>query len=144
MQKSQCKLVKIYKRGNSTTLAATNKMLLFNLPSINLIRNDRCLVDDDVHEPEDVGTGLEVEEDGSVTVYDGALGQDGDGEGVGRGHDLCRQLDGDVDDALLDLRCDRKVDFDFILSSYVKLKGGIEIYNLFIFIFQHIDHVTYE
>ena len=55
---------------------------------------------------------------------DGALGQDGDGEGVRRRHDLSGQLDGDVDDALLDLRCNRKVDFNFVLSSNVKLKKG--------------------
>ncbi len=52
---------------------------------------------------------------------DRALGQDGDGEGVRRGHDLCGQLDGDVDHALLNLWCNRKVDFNFVLGSNEKL-----------------------
>ncbi len=61
-----------------------NRSLECDLPSVNFVRNDWRLVDDDVHESEDVGAGLEVKEDGRVAVHDAALGQDGDGDRVRR------------------------------------------------------------
>ena len=88
-----------------------------DVASVHLVRDDRRLVDDDVHEPEDVGARLEVEEDGGVAVDDGTFGQDVDGQRVGHGDDLRRHIDGDVDDALLHLRRDRKVDFDFVVGA---------------------------
>ena len=69
-------------------------------PSVNLVGNDGGLVDDDVHESEDVGPRLEVEEDGGVAVDDGALGQNVDGQGVGHGDDLGGHLDRNVNHTL--------------------------------------------
>ena len=70
------------------------------LPSVNFVGDNRGLVDDDVHESEDVGARLEVKVDRSVTVDDGAFGQDVDGQRVRHGDDLSGHLDGDVDHAL--------------------------------------------
>ena len=57
-----------------------------------------------------------------MAVDDGALGQDVDLQSVGHGDDLRRHLDLDFDDALLDLRRDRKVNFDFVVGANKDLK----------------------
>ena len=75
-----------------------------DVPAVDLVGDDGRLVDDDVHEVEDVGARLEVEQLGGVPVDDAALGKDLDLHARRRRHDLRHDLHVHLDRALLNLK----------------------------------------
>ncbi len=52
-----------------------------------------------------------------MAVNDATLGQNCDGHRLLRGHDLRRELNVDFNDALLDLRGDWQMHFDFVSTA---------------------------
>ena len=87
---------------------------------VHLVGNNRRLVDNDVHVLDLKGTGLEVEQDGGVTVDNAALGQDLDRHLLRAGHDLGDQRDGGHNRALLVLRrrLNGDMHFNLILPAH--------------------------
>jgi len=94
-----------------------------NISTIHLVRNDRCLVNDNVHKTENVGTTFKVKQNWCVTVDYATLRQNRYGNCLLGWHDLCRELNVHFNNSLFHLGGDRKVYFNFISSSYKNLSA---------------------